>query len=130
MFMIPLSIFFQVHAWTIADELLHHKRDLESCYFAAQTMRTKIQQSFHELPPEVYDSLRDSLLDHLSQTNEATNTVIVTQLSLALAHLALQMTNWRRPVIDLINRFSQSHLWPLLVTMTVMPEELEARTVR
>lgn len=93
-------------------------------------MRSKIQQSFHELPPEVHASLRDSLLSYLSQINEATNTVIVTQLSLALADLALQMTTWKRPVIDLINRFSQNHLWPLLEIMTVLPEELEARTVR
>lgn len=120
-----------MHAWTVADELLHHKRDLESCYFAAQTMRSKIHQSFHELPAEVHGSLRDSLLDHLGQINDATSTVIVTQLSLALADLALQMTSWRRPVIDLINRFSGGgHLWPLLEIMTVLPEELEVRSVR
>lgn len=120
----------QVHAWTVADELLHHKKDLESCYFAAQTMRTKIHQSFHELPLEAHSSLRDSLLEHISQINEGTNTVIVTQLSLALADLALQMPSWQRPTIDLINKFSQSHLWPLLEIMTVLPEELESRSVR
>lgn len=119
-----------MHAWTTADELLHHKRDLESCYFGAQTMRTKIQQSFHELPPEAHASLRDSLLEHLSQINEGTNTVIVTQLSLALADLALQMTTWHSPILDLINKFSQSHVWPLLEIMTVLPEELEDRSVR
>lgn len=54
----------------MADELLHKKLDLESCYFAAQTMRTKIHQSFHELPLEVHSSLRDSLLEHISQINE------------------------------------------------------------
>lgn len=119
-----------VHAWTIADELLHHKRDLESCYIAAQTMRTKIHQSFHELPVEAHISLRDSLLDHISQITEATNTVIVTQLSLALADLVLQMPSWQRATLDLINRFSQSHLWPLLEVLTVLPEELESRSVR
>ncbi|GIX93596.1 transportin-3 [Caerostris extrusa] len=50
-----------VFAWKIADELLQHRGDLESCYFAAQTMRTKIQFSFHELPSESHSSLRDSL---------------------------------------------------------------------
>lgn len=119
-----------MHAWTIADELLRHKKDLESCYFAAQTMRTKIHQSFHELPPTAHSSLRDSLLDHISQINEGTNTAIVTQLSLALADLALQMSSWHRPAIDLINRFSQGHLWPLLEILTVLPEELESRSVR
>lgn len=119
-----------VHAWTVADELLHLKRDLESCYFAAQTMRTKIHQSFHELPPEVHDSLRDSVLEHISQINESTSTVIVTQLCVALADLALQMPSWQKPTLDLINRFSQSNIWPLLEILTVFPEELESRSVR
>jgi hypothetical protein len=42
----------QVFAWQIADQLLQHSQDVESCYFAAQTMRTKIQLAFHELPPD------------------------------------------------------------------------------
>ena len=46
------------HAWTVADQLLHRKFSMESCYIAAQTMRTKIQHAFHELPPEFYTSLR------------------------------------------------------------------------
>lgn len=51
-----------VHAWKISDELLHRKADVESCYFAAQTMRTKIQTDFAELPPEAHESLKDSLM--------------------------------------------------------------------
>lgn len=70
----------QVFAWKIADEMLHQKRNIESCYFAAQTMRTKIQLSFHELPQEAHISLRDSLLEHISQINEHTNSAIVTQV--------------------------------------------------
>ncbi|XP_031340028.1 transportin-3-like isoform X1 [Photinus pyralis] len=119
-----------VHAWTIADELLHLKRDLESCYFAAQTMRTKIQQCFYELPVDAHVSLRDSLLDHISQINEHTDTVIVTQLCVALADLVLQMPNWTQPLYDLINKFSQTNVWPLLEILTVLPEELEGRSVR
>lgn len=60
--------------------MLHQKRDIQSCYFAAQTIRTKIQISFHELPPETHNSLRDSLMDHISQINEHTNAAIVTQV--------------------------------------------------
>lgn len=62
--------------------MLQQKRDIESCYFAAQTMRTKIQSSFHELPTEAHTSLRDSLMDHISQINEHTNSAIVTQVTL------------------------------------------------
>ncbi|XP_065159262.1 transportin-3 [Atheta coriaria] len=119
-----------VHAWTIADEILHHKRDLESCYFAAQTMRSKIHQSFHELPLEAHASLRDSLLEHISQITEGTNSVIVTQLCLALSDLILQMPTWQRAPLDLVSSLSQSHLWPLLEVLIVLPEELESRSVR
>lgn len=93
-------------------------------------MRTKIHQCFYELPVDVHSSLRDSLLDHISQINEATSTVIVTQLCVALADLALQMPSWSKPTLDLINRFSQTNVWPLLEIMTVLPEELESRSVR
>ena len=79
---ITFILMLQVYAWKIADEMLQEKRDLESCYFAAQTMRTKIQFSFHELPTEAHNSLRDSLMEHIGQVNDATNTVIVTQVSL------------------------------------------------
>ncbi|XP_018314649.1 transportin-3 [Mycetomoellerius zeteki] len=121
-----------VFAWKIADEMLHQKRNIESCYFAAQTMRTKIQLSFHELPQEAHTSLRDSLIEHISQINEHTNSAIVTQLCLALADLALQMSSWQKPVVDLINRFGGNavNLWPLLEIMTVLPEEVNSRSLR
>nr|CAD7404319.1 unnamed protein product [Timema cristinae] len=119
-----------VFAWKVADEMLHHKRDLESCYFAAQTMRTKIQLSFHELPPEAHNSLRDSLMEHIGQVNDATNTVIVTQLCLALADLALQTSTWQKPVLDLITKFSGLNIWPLLEILTVLPEEVNSRSLR
>lgn len=62
--------------------MLHEKRNIESCYFAAQTMRTKIQQSFHELPQESHVSLRNSLMEHISQIDEHTNSAIATQVLL------------------------------------------------
>ena len=128
---------------------------MESCYFGAQTLRTKIQFAFHELPQEAHTSLRDSMFDHLRQINEHTSTVIVTQvnvyfccqrfphlimpafqLCLALADLLLQMTSWITPIQDLILKFGPkneqgtSHLWPLLEVLTVLPEELSSRTLR
>ncbi|XP_033225637.1 transportin-3 isoform X2 [Belonocnema kinseyi] len=121
-----------VYAWKIADQMLQQKQDLISCYFAAQTMRSKIQLSFHELPADAHTSLRDSLMEHLSQVNENTNTAIVTQLCLALADLALQMPTWQTPVMDLINRYggNASSWWPLLEIMTVLPEEVNSRCLR
>ncbi|CAG9853754.1 unnamed protein product [Phyllotreta striolata] len=126
-----------VHAWTVADELLRrctNADDLQTRYFAAQTMRTKIHQSFHELPRDVHESLRDSLLEHMGAcagVDEGAGAAIVTQLSLALADLALQMPDWRTPALDLIGRFSAgNNVWPLLEVLTVLPEELESRSVR
>jgi transportin-3 len=46
-----------------------------------QTMRTKVQLNFNELPKESHDSLRDSIMDHISQVSDQTNIVIVTQVS-------------------------------------------------
>ena len=57
-------------AWQVADQLLA----LEAAdnglltaaqIFAAQTMRTKIQYDFAELPTESHHSLRNSLLGHV-----------------------------------------------------------------
>ncbi|GFW55800.1 transportin-3 [Trichonephila clavipes] len=121
-----------VYAWKIADELLQHRGDLESCYFAAQTMRTKIQFSFHELPAESHSSLRDSLLNHISHVTNDTSSVILTQLCLALSDLALQMATWKSPVNDLIARFGSStqHISTLLEILTVLPEEINSRHLR
>lgn len=60
--------------------MLQQKKDVESCYFAAQTMRTKVQMYFHELPAESHGSLRDSIMEHINQVTEQTNVVIVTQV--------------------------------------------------
>jgi len=125
-----------IYAWKIADTLLHEKKAMESCYFGAQTFRTKIQFAFHELPPESHNSLRDSMFDLVKQINEHTNTVIATQLCLGLADLLLQMETWSTPIQDLIlslgpkNNLETAHLWPLLEILTVLPEELGSRTLR
>jgi hypothetical protein len=48
----------------VADDMLHQKVDVESCYIAAQTMRNKIQNSFHELPKESHHSLKVNVCLH------------------------------------------------------------------
>ncbi|KFM82504.1 Transportin-3, partial [Stegodyphus mimosarum] len=95
-------------------------------------MRTKIQFSFHELPVESHSSLRDSLLNHISHVTSETSPVILTQLCLALADLALQMVAWKTPVQDVIERFASSaqHISTLLEILTVLPEEINSRHLR
>ncbi|EAL40594.1 transportin-3 isoform X2 [Anopheles merus] len=121
-----------IHSWKIADELLRQKHDLNSCTFAAQTMRNKIQNSFHELPESAHESLRQSLLEHLSHITIETKSVIVTQLSLALADLALLMSSWQKPVATLLQRFSSNAnmMYALIELLTLIPEEVNSRHLR
>ena len=76
-----------VYAWQIADQLLIKRFDYESCYFAAQTLKTKIQYNFEELPPESYDSLKNSVIAHLINIDEK---VIQTQLCLSITYICKQ----------------------------------------
>lgn len=119
-----------VHAWTAADQLLHAKIDLESCYIAAQTIRTKIQLSFHELPAHAHAPLKDSLLQHVDGVDETTSAIIVTQLCLALADLILQMPEWKDAVPELMARYATNRPFALLQVLVVLPEEVNSRTLR
>lgn len=121
-----------VYAWQISDQLIQMNRDEETCYFAAQTMRTKIQFAFHELPLESHQSLRDSLLKHCTKINLETKNTIVTQLCLALADLFVQMASWKGGLSSLIQEFgNNTHHWTFLVEfLSVLPEEINSRHIR
>lgn len=95
-------------------------------------MRNKIQTSFHELPPCSHESLRDSLIAHISQITSDTDRLIVTQLCLALADLALLMSSWQNPILELIEKLSgnSNSIWPLIVVITLLPEEMNSRYLR
>uniref|UniRef100_A0A8C9C704 Transportin 3 n=1 Tax=Phocoena sinus TaxID=42100 RepID=A0A8C9C704_PHOSS len=120
-----------VHAWEISDQLLQIRQDVESCYFAAQTMKMKIQTSFYELPTDSHASLRDSLLTHIQNLKDL-SPVIVTQLALAIADLALQMPSWKGCVQTLVEKYSNdvTSLPFLLEILTVLPEEVHSRSLR
>lgn len=127
-----ITFMIQVHSWTIADELLQQKRDTHSCYFAAQTMRSKIQTSFEELPSNVHESLRDTLMLHIFRIDAQTDKSIITQLCMALADLALLMSSWENPILDLIEKLSGSHngINPLIRIITLIPEEINSKYLR
>lgn len=125
-------ISIQIYSWKISDQLLQQKSDLHSCYFAAQTLRLKIQTSFHELPESAHDSLRDSLLEHINHISPETNPIIVTQLCLAMANLTLIMSEWQKPIECLLEKFSSSpeSMQPLIIILTFIPEEVTSRHLR
>jgi len=78
-------------AWQIADSLLHDpSAKYEAHLFCSQTIRTKCQRDFEELPEGAAVSLRDSVITLLVRYREGPAPVR-TQLSLALAALAVHM---------------------------------------
>jgi transportin-3 len=94
-------------------------------------MFVQIQHHFYELPPMSHQALRDSLLNHISTCDNKTTSAVVTQLSLALADLALLMATWKNAVPDLLGRFAPNpSSYPVLLeVLTVMPEEVSAKNV-
>ena len=117
-------------AWKLADELLQHslyvKPDVEACYFAAHTLRTRIQNNFHELPVVSHQSLRESIIRYL--THLSTNCdqqqvrVIRTQLTISLSRLIILDENWSKPLEELITLLPDRN--SLLQVLTYVPEEL------
>ncbi|CAK9084236.1 unnamed protein product [Durusdinium trenchii] len=95
-------------------------------FFAAQTMRTKVQFDFYELPADSYMSLRDSMLVHIDRFRAAEHQPIHTMLAIGLADLAIQMDHtWPNAVETLFQRFGQSpESYPtLLEVLRMLPEE-------
>lgn len=95
-------------------------------------MRNKIQSSFHELPADAHESLRDSLITHIAQITDETEPTIVTQLCLALADLMLLMSSWPNPIGELIEKLGPqpASIWPLIVILGLIPEEINSRYLR
>lgn len=114
-------------AWQVADQILSSPdAPAEFRFFAAQTMRTKLQFDFYELPAESYLSLRDSLIAHIDRFRGADHQPIHTQLVISLADLAIQMDSaWPNPVQTIFERFSRSpeSYASLLEVLRMLPEE-------
>ncbi|KAK9669348.1 hypothetical protein RND81_13G124800 [Saponaria officinalis] len=83
-------------AWQVADNLLHDPTsNLETLIFCSQTLRSKVQRDFEELPIEAFRPLRDSLNSLLNKFYHGPPKVR-TQISLAVAALAVHVAveNW------------------------------------
>ncbi|PSC72289.1 transportin-3 isoform X1 [Micractinium conductrix] len=78
-------------AWQVTNDILHNETaGMEAHYFAAQTLRTKVQRDFEELPASAAPALRDSLLNLLVKHCQG-NAAVRTQLCLAVAALAAHL---------------------------------------
>jgi transportin-3 len=114
-------------AWQVADQILQmDDAGLEITFIAAQTLRTKIQFDFCELPSNAWAPLRDSLLKHLIKFRSMQHQPVATQLSIAVADLAIQMDKeWPRVIQFLIDHLAGSpeNLAVFLDVLKSLPEE-------
>lgn len=118
-------------AWSLAHALLDDANaGLETHYFAAQTLRTKVQRDFEELPADAAQSLRESLVTQLLRYAQG-HPPVRTQLSLAIAALAMHLpaAQWGEggAIGWLTQRLGreqpQSALPCMLELLTVIPQE-------
>ncbi|BDA46876.1 Transportin-3 [Coccomyxa sp. Obi] len=120
-------------AWIVCDTILHDATsNLEAQYFSAQTLRTKVQRDFEELPEGAAASLRDSLVELLLRFGTGSPPVR-TQLCLAVAALTAHMPpqQWGPggSLQWLVQRLSsgtdsqQAALPCLLELLTILPQE-------
>jgi hypothetical protein len=86
-------------AWSLSLHLLQHSQ--QTCtsgsasnllLFAAQTLRTKINEQGSSLTPDHSELLKQAILQQLM--NPAVQTAVLRQLCLALASLAALMPDW------------------------------------
>mmetsp|Transcript_55633 Transcript_55633/g.156624 ORF Transcript_55633/g.156624 Transcript_55633/m.156624 type:complete len:979 (+) Transcript_55633:47-2983(+) len=114
-------------AWQVSDQILSSAEiPTDFRFFAAQTLRTKVQFDFYELPADSYGSLRDSLLQHIDRFRAPEYQPIHTMLAIVLADLAIQMdAAWPNAVATLFETFGQNPetYATLLEVLRMLPEE-------
>ncbi|KAG2679073.1 hypothetical protein I3760_11G033900 [Carya illinoinensis] len=117
-------------AWQVADNLLHDATsNLETLIFCSQTLRSKVQRDFEELPSEAFRPLRDSLNTLLKKFHKGPPKVR-TQISIAVAALAVYVpaedwgdggiVNWLRDEM----KSHPEYIPGFLELLTVLPEEV------
>ncbi|KAI5957749.1 MTR10 [Candida theae] len=117
-------------AWQITHEILSNKNNgsnIQLQLFAAQTLRSKIIYDLSsQIQPENYPALKESVLSLIKLYNGNGEKLIRTQLSIALAQLALQYLTWGDAMSEIVANFTSSSdlTLVLLEFLKVLPEEL------
>ncbi|GAA5857671.1 hypothetical protein JCM8547_004324 [Rhodosporidiobolus lusitaniae] len=117
-------------AWATSQLILFAPdAPVEPKLFAAQTFRTKVTYDFDQLPEPQLLPLRDSLLTALRNFASGPR-VILTQICIALADIALQLTaqQWPDPVATMIEMFGKEPEMAaaLLEFLQVLAEEFNS----
>ncbi|CAA6655286.1 unnamed protein product [Spirodela intermedia] len=118
-----------IDAWQVADNLLHDpSSNMESLIFCSQTLRSKVQRDFEELPSEAFRLLQESLYKLLKKFSKGPPKVR-TQISIAISALAVHVSkeDWgNNGIINWIkqemNTFPE-HIASFLELLTVLPQE-------
>ncbi|KAF5734726.1 ARM repeat superfamily protein isoform 2 [Tripterygium wilfordii] len=117
-------------AWQVADNLLHDSSsNLETLIFCSQTLRSKVQRDFEELPSEAFRPLRISLNTLLKKFHKGPPKVR-TQISIAVAALAVHVPaeDWGDGgIVNWLKDEMSSHpeyVPGFLELLTVLPEEV------
>lgn len=108
-------------AWLLCLNILNNLdlNLIELHIFASQTLRNKVTYDLNQLSDMEILQFKDSILNLLSLHQ---NRLILTQLNVALARLAIQLLSWKTPIHDIINHLSE---FPgtLLIFFKILPEE-------
>ncbi|EPS74265.1 hypothetical protein M569_00490, partial [Genlisea aurea] len=120
-----------IDAWqVVADNLLHDaSSNIETLIFCSQTLRSKVQRDFEELPLEAFRPLRVSLITLLKSFYKGPPKVR-TQISLAVAAFSVhvQAEDWGNGgIVGWIREEINSHpeyLPSFLELLQVLPEEV------
>ncbi|XP_054160887.1 transportin-3-like [Oppia nitens] len=110
-----------VYGWTIADQILSDQNsDIYCRIFAAQILKNKIEKHFQQLPQESYSQLKDKIIQHLRNNKE---TVVRTQLSLAITYLAILVPEWTHPIEELARQVPDVSI--LIEILICLAEEVQ-----
>ncbi|GMQ10376.1 hypothetical protein CsSME_00053399 [Camellia sinensis var. sinensis] len=119
-----------IDAWQVSDNLLHDaSSNQETLIFCSQTLRSKVQRDFEELPSEAFRPLRDSL-NSLLKTFHKGPPKVRTQISLAVAALAVHVPakDWGDGgIVSWLRDEMNSHpecIPSFLELLRVLPEEV------
>lgn len=111
-------------AWqVIFPVLVDEDVGIEMKLFVSQTLRSKVQYDFYQVPKESLPSLKESILGAIEYF-DTKQKLITTQLALALAYFALQDLDWTNSMTEIITRLSTGATNSLLEFLKVLPDEM------
>ncbi|KFM72623.1 Importin-13, partial [Stegodyphus mimosarum] len=122
-------------AWDFAWQLLHPSKSSEVQFFGASTLHVKITKHWNELPYNLYEPLREKLLQALF-THISGPRLILTRLCIAMSSFIIQTITdfWPTAISDLTNAFQPQNIpdaspqqiaHALLELLTVLSEEFQ-----